>query len=246
MKPFEHAERTSMKDEKVKNTPGLISVVVPIHTILPEFPQMRAAIQSATTPFEVLLVIHETLESVIGPTMPHEKIIITSKTGRGQALAEGAKEATGDIIIFVHADTILPKNWDRTVIEALADETVIGGGFSLAMDETNAYLKFLIALSDFLFHFVHELWGDRALFVRSSFVKQHIAEIEIPMMEDVRLTAMMKKKGRVVLLKEKVITSAATFRKYGLFRNTIRILLVRLWYGAGRDPQKIYEYYYDR
>jgi hypothetical protein len=65
------------------------------------------------------------------------------------------------------------------------------------------------------------------------------------MMEDVRLTMMMKKEGKVVLLKEKVITSAATFRKYGLLHNTMRILLVRLWYGVGRDPQKIYKYYYD-
>jgi hypothetical protein len=76
-------------------------------------------------------------------------------------------------------------------------------------------------------------------------MKQHLLEFEIPMMEDVRLTMMMKKQGKVVLLKETVITSAATFRKYGLLHNSMRILLVRLWYGVGRNPEKIYEYYYD-
>lgn len=235
-----------MKNQQMKNAPRLLSVVVPIHTVFPELPSVRAAIQQATTPFEVLLVTYETLADVLGPPQPRERRIITSKNGRGQVLAEGAREATGDIMVFVHADTILPKNWDLAIIEALNNDTVIGGGFSLTMDETIGYLKLLIALSKVLFYFLHELWGDRALFVRSSFMKQHITDFEIAMMEDVRLTAMMKKHGRIVLLKEKVITSAATFRKYGLLHNTVRILLVRLWYGVGRDPQKIYEYYYKK
>jgi hypothetical protein len=234
------------QNDDLKGSPRMISVVVPIHVMFPEVSQVRTAIQSATTPLEVLLVVNETLEHNISPITHNEKIILTNKIGRGNVLAQGARNASGDIIIFVHADTILPKNWDCAVIQALANEKVIGGGFSLVMDEASAYLKFLIALSDFLFHFTHELWGDRALFVRSSFVKQHVADLEIPMNEDIRLTAMMKKNGRVVLLKETVITSAATFRKYGLFHNTVRILLVRLWYGVGRDPQKIYEYYYNR
>jgi glycosyltransferase involved in cell wall biosynthesis len=246
MIPFKDLERIPMKNQTVKSTPGLLSVVVPIHTIYSELPQVRAAIQRANTPFEVLLVTYETLAHVLDPLLPHEKIIITSENGRGQVLAKGAREASGDIIVFVHADTILPEYWDRAIIEALNDRKVIGGGFSMAMNESSGYLKLLIALSKVLFYFLHELWGDRALFVRSSFMKLHIAEFAIPMMEDVRLTAMMKKHGRVVLLKEKVITSAATFRKYGLLYNTVRILLVRLWYGVGRDPQKIYEYYYDK
>ena len=235
-----------MNYQKVKNVPGLLSVVVPVHIIYPELNQVRDALQRATSPFEVLLVTQETLKHALDPTLPHEKIIITSKQGRGQVLAEGVREAHGDTVIFVHADTILPNNWDRAIIEALNDETVLGGGFSLTMDETNVYLKLLIALSNVLFYFHRELWGDRALFVRSAFMKHHLPEFEIPMMEDVRLTAMMKKHGKVVLLKEKVITSAATFRKYGLLHNTIRILLVRLWYEVGRDLQKIYEYYYGK
>jgi hypothetical protein len=235
-----------MDYQTMKNMPELLSVVVPIHTTYPELRQMRAALQHATSPFEVLLVIQENLKQSLGPPLPHEKIIVTSKEGRGHVLAEGIREATGDTIVFVHADTILPNNWDHAITEALKDEAVIGGGFSLTMDETNGYLKLLVVLSDFMFHFHRELWGDRALFVRSAFIRQHLPEFEIPMMEDVRLTALMKEHGKVVLLEEKVITSAATFRKYGLLRNTIRILLVRLWYKVGRDPQKIYEYYYEK
>jgi hypothetical protein len=234
-----------MRKQEMEGSPRLLSVVVPIHLMYPELIQVRKAIQQAVTPFEVLLVTQEALVHDLGSLLPHEKIILASKRGRGQVLAEGAKEAAGDIIVFVHADTVLPNSWDMAILEALEDQRVIGGGFSLAMDEPSTYFKLLITLSNILYYCIHELWGDRALFVRSSFMKQHLPEFAIPMMEDVRLTAMMRKQGKVMLLKEKVVTSAATFRKYGLLHNTLRILLVRLWYGVGRDPQKIYEYYYD-
>jgi hypothetical protein len=234
-----------MKKQRMETQAHLISVVVPIHIMYPELARVRTAIQQATTPFEVLLVVQESLAKDIGPLLPHETLLVTSLQGRGQVLAEGAKHASGDVIVFLHADTILPVLWDSAIITSLHDQQVLGGGFSLAMDETKAYLKFLIALSKILFYCFRELWGDRALFVRSSFIKQHLPEFAIPMMEDVRLTMMMKKQGRVVLLKERVVTSAATFLKYGLLRNTLRILLVRLWFGVGRDPKRIYEYYYD-
>ena len=224
----------------------MLSVVVPIHFLYPELDRVRASIQRASAPVEVLLVVQEALKESLGPLLPRETLIVTAKQGRGPVLAEGVREAHGDIIVFVHADTILPDHWDHTIVDALRDEEVLGGGFSLSMDTPAAYLKLLIALTDFLYYVNGELWGDRALFVRSSFIRQHLTEIEIPMMEDVRLTLMMQRYGAVVLLKEKVVTSAATFRKYGFLRNSIRIILVRLWYGAGRDPKKIYEYYYRR
>jgi hypothetical protein len=233
-----------MMNHSPENTPHLISVVVPVHTFYPELGHVRAAIQHATNPIEVLLVAQKNLAKDLGPMLPHEQLITTVTQGRGTVLAEGAKHASGDIIVFLHADTILPEHWDHALLQTMDNPRVIGGGFSLAMDETNAYLKLLIALVTLLFHAFHELWGDRALFVRSSFIKQHLAEFAIPMMEDVHLTQMMKKHGTVVLLKEKVTTSAVTFRTYGLLHNTLRILLVRLWYAVGRDPQKIYEYYY--
>ncbi len=233
-----------MMKHQPETQPRLISVVVPIHILLPELDRMRAAIQKARHPFEVLLAVQGPLVQAVGPMLPHEKLIITAMQGRGTVLSEGAKQASGDIIVFLHADTILPDGWDHAVLQAMDDQRVIGGGFSLAMDEPKAYLKFLIFLSKLLFYSFHELWGDRALFVRSSFMKQHLGEFAIPMMEDVRLTTLMKKEGKVVLLKETVTTSARTFRKYGLLHNTLRILLVRLLYGVGRDPQKIYEYYY--
>ena len=88
------------------------------------------------------------------------------------------------------------------------------------------------------------MWGDRAIFIRSHILKDRTQFMNVPLMEDVKLSGFMKKQGNVVMLKEKAITSADTFIKYGLLRNTFRIIKCRLWYALGGDPEKIYSYYY--
>ena len=229
-------------DEK-KN---IISVVVPILRITPELSQVRNAIQTATTPIEVLLVVDPAEQETI-QLFPNEKRVTPSERGRGMALAEGIRHSTGESIIFVHTDTLLPKGWDTAIRNALADNKVIGGGFSLDFDKKSEYLHFLTLRHTLRIYLFHELWGDQAIFVRSPFVKQHISKIEaLPIMEDVQLSKLMNKNGKVIILKDTVVTSAATFLKYGLVWNTIRIIKVRLWYEIGGDPKKIYDYYYKK
>jgi hypothetical protein len=226
------------------NKPNIISVVIPILCITPELSSVRRSIQTATTPIEILLVVDPAEKDSI-PLFPNEKKVTTSVRGRGMALAEGIRQSTGDSIIFVHADTILPKGWDIAIRNALIDPQVIGGGFSLTFDKKSEYLHFLTLRHTLRIYLFRELWGDQAIFVRSNFLKQHISEIEkLPIMEDVQLSKLMNKNGKVIHLKETVITSAATFLKYGLLRNTYRIIKVRLWYEVGGEPQKIYDYYY--
>jgi glycosyltransferase involved in cell wall biosynthesis len=224
---------------------NIISVIVPILYLSPVLPIVRNHIQRATTPIEILLVVdtsvHETIQ-----LLPNEKRVNISKRGRGIALAEGIRQSTGDIIIFVHADTLLPYGWDIAIRNALTDKQVIGGGFSHTFDSENGYLQFLARRPQPRLNLFREIWGEQAMFVRSQFIKQNISKIELPIMEDVQLSKLMNKNGKVVILKETVITSAATFLARGLLRNTFRVAKARLWYGVGGDPKKIYEYYYKK
>jgi hypothetical protein len=223
----------------------ILSVVVPILTRTPQLSVVREHIRKATTPIEIILAVDTQAKNDVAAESPNEKIVLITKKGRGVALAEGARQATGDIIVFLHADTILPTDWDLAIRRSLEEKNVIGGGFSLRFDEDNTYLNILIFLSNILYFCFGELWGDRALFVRTSVLKEHIEEIDQMFMEDVQLSKLMKRNGKIVLLKEPVITSPSTFHKQGVFRTTIRILISRLWYEVGGNPEKIYEYYYN-
>jgi glycosyltransferase involved in cell wall biosynthesis len=224
---------------------NIISVIVPVLRLSPELSIVRNHIQRATTPIEILLVVDTSVQETI-QLSPNEKRVNISKRGRGIALAEGIRQSTGDIIIFVHADTLLPYGWDIAIRNALTDKHVIGGGFSHIFDSENGYLRFLTRRPSLRLNLYREIWGEQAMFVRSQFIKQNISKIELPIMEDVQLSKLMNKNGKVVILKETVITSAATFLVRGLLRNTFRVAKARLWYAVGGDPQKIYEYYYKK
>jgi len=111
-------------------------------------------------------------------------------------------------------------------------------------DRSHPYLDLLTFLSDLLFKFTGEMWGDRAIFARSEILKDPTLNIDVPIMEDFILSRFMRKKGRVIMLKEKVVTSSGTFLKNGMLWNTIRIIKCRLWFALGGNLQKIYNYYY--
>lgn len=221
----------------------LISVIILVAN--PKYlKRIRQSLAGVITPIEVIIVVSKDLKEKIFKKYPFEKIIISEVKGRGFACSQGFRFATGEISIFLHDDTILPQNWSELVINALTNENIVGGAFSLSFDNDHKYLKLLIFFSNVIFRLTRELWGDRAIFIRSQILKDHGQFMEVPVMEDVKLSSFMRKKGSVLMLKEKVITSADTFLKYGLFRHTFRIVKCRLWYALGGDLEKIYSYYY--
>ena len=204
----------------------------------------RQRMESLSTPVEVIIVVSKNLKDQIGQGGSYEKIVVAERDGRGYAFTQGIKFATGKILVFLHADTILPVDWDHKIINAFRDRNVVGGGFSLKFDTPHYYLKLLVFMSDLLFDLTGEMWGDRALFIRSELIKEDHSILEVPLMEDVRLSHFMKKKGKVVKLKGAVITSSDTFVKRGLVRHTFKIIRCRLWYALGGNLDKIYRCYY--
>jgi len=146
--------------------------------------------------------------------------------------------------MFLHSDTILPKDWDFIVRRTLVDKKVMGGGFSLKFDINKIYLKISLKLVEAFVKIRKIFSGDRAIFLRSQPFLNDMPNLEIPIMEDIELSFWMKKHGKVVLLKESVITSADAFVKNGLVRHSWKIIKSMLWHKFGGDPWKIYSYYY--
>ena len=84
----------------------------------------------------------------------------------------------------------------------------------------------------------------RVYLLRALILSQFYWSLEVPLFEDLRLAKCMHKFGRVVLLKEKVETSAQNYRKYGLMRYTGKFIVCRAWYALGGSPFQIYNAYY--
>lgn len=225
----------------------MISLIVPFHKTITGLEALRRQLNLVKTPVEVILIIDKKLENLVEKKQPYEKIFFIKNKGRGYNFVEGVRRATGDIIVFLHSDTQLPLGWERAIRRALFDNNIIGGGFSLEFDQKSKYIEIGVLVTKLIYLILGELWGDRALFVRSKFLNDSLLDnLSVPIMEDVRLSKWMKRKGQVIVLKDKVRTSASSFSLYGFIHKSLRTLKARLWYALGVDLHKIFVDYYSR
>ncbi len=223
------------------------SVIIPVHRDDPLLREVRKRVHAACSPLELIIVLNDpSLEGKVKAELPNEKVVSCTRKGRGFALAWGAEEATGDIVLLLHGDTLLPPGWDSSIARALGDESVVGGGFHMAFDRPSIYLDLLIWISDIQVRLRRSMWGDRAIFARADVLRKCLPALEVPLFEDVRLSKCLRRFGKLAFLDDTVVTSAEHFRRNGQYRQTGRILRARLWYALGGDPQKIFDYYYSR
>lgn len=221
-----------------------ISIIIPLHKISEEFRKMRETLYQTTTQVEIIYIIDESIVNDFIKQNENEKIVIKKNIGRGFMLKEGAQRAQGEIIVFLHADTQLPQTWDNLIMKTMKNPAIIGGAFSLSFDQPNLYLKIVIKAVTWLHNKTGILSGDRAMFVRTSQIKNDLHIFNTPIFEDAELSRWMQKQGKVVLLGESVITSADAFRQNGMIRHTLKIMFSSLWYKVGGDLERIFHYYY--
>lgn len=152
--------------------------------------------------------------------------------GRGRALQmnEGAKAALGDILLFLHADTMLPQGFDRDIRNVLADPDTAAGAFRLCFERDAPTMQLMAFGANLRSRFLKLPYGDQAIFVRRDVFHAAGGFPEIPIMEDVAFMRAMHKRGRVVILPTRVSTSSRRFRRMGVFRTWLLNQLAMAWY----------------
>lgn len=169
--------------------------------------------------------------------------IVTSRSGRGSQMNAGAREASGDILLFLHADTVLPENWKDEILLAMSDERVAGGAFSLRIDSDRPSHKIIAAAANIRSRLTSIPYGDQGIFARRSVFEKLGGFRDIPIMEDVDLMQRLKRAGKVVLLKDKVMTSARRWEREGVVYTTLRNWLLITLYYIGASPERLYRFY---
>jgi len=169
--------------------------------------------------------------------------VINSKRGRAVQMNVGAKLCTGDVLLFLHADTILPDNAFREIRKRMQDNKVAGGSFYIAFDADNFILRGISFITRFNFRLFH--FGDQGIFVRRDVFQALNGYKEIPIMEDYDFYKRLRKQGKVVLIRMPVISSARRFTKKGILRQLLINKFVVLAYWAGVDIQTIKRFYDD-
>jgi len=167
-----------------------------------------------------------------------------SLPGRGIQMNQGALVATGEILLFLHCDTVLPENGLKTVATVMADRSVKAGAFDLTIARKGVVWRLIEKTASLRSRITRIPYGDQAIFVRRSFFFETGLYRNIPIMEDVDLMLRMKKRrARVQFCRERVSTSARRWEKEGVVFCTLRNWLLVTLFFFGVDPARLERFY---
>ena len=164
--------------------------------------------------------------------------------GRGRQMNLGAALATGEILIFLHADTRLPSNALRVITDALQDEKLVGGAFSLKIDSESLLLRMTALFSTLRSRMTRAPYGDQVIFLRKTLFDTIGGFRKITIMEDVELMRRInKQKEKIIILSTAVVTSDRRWRQEGLFYTALRDTLIIFLYWCGVPAEKLARFY---
>ncbi|MEC4984261.1 MAG: TIGR04283 family arsenosugar biosynthesis glycosyltransferase [Oscillatoria sp. PMC 1068.18] len=171
------------------------------------------------------------------------KVISRPHVGRANQMNAGAKMATGDILLFLHADTCLPVNYEKIVREIICQPGIIAGAFELEIAAPGLGLRGIEKMVNWRSRFFSLPYGDQAIFLKNSVFQEIGGFPDLPIMEDFELISRLKRRGKIAIASAAVQTSARRWQKLGLFKTTLINQLIILGYYLKIPPTQLKNLY---
>jgi len=222
----------------------MISVVIPALNEERMIGQCLKQFEDQPGAHEIIVVDGGSRDNTVGVVnaFPEVRLIQASESGRGRQMNQGANIAKGDILLFLHADTLLPTGGLRMIEAAIGQQRVAAGSFSLCFDNQDRLLYLFSRLSR-ISHILFT-YGDQGLFLSRVTFENIGGFAEIPLMEDVEIQQRLRKIARFVKLNQCVVTSSRRFVYYGIIRQQLLNTILVLLYHAGVSPFRLKRYYH--
>ena len=221
----------------------MISVIVPTRNEEELLPRCLESFLSEKEELELIVVdgnsSDRSIEIAFGYT---DQVIALKNSDLAAQLNAGAAIAKGDILLFLHADSMLvPGAIAR--LKKISTE-VVGGAFNMHLDSSRFFYHLLSLGGNLYCRFTGTYFGDRGIFVRSSIFKKIGGFSPLPIMADVEFSRRLKRYGKTVLLEGPVISSSRKFDREGALHTLYLIIYALVAYRLGVSPECIKEKYY--
>ena len=183
---------------------------------------------------EVIVVDGGSADGTPQLAAPHCDRVLSAPRGRALQMNAGAAAASGDALLFLHADTVLPAGADQAVLAALASRA--WGRFDVAIDSPDARLAVVGFFMNWRSRLTGIATGDQAIFVRRA---DFPGFPPIALMEDIAFSRALKRVSPPACLRERVSTSARRWQAHGIARTVCLMWQLRLQYWLGADPDEL-------
>ncbi|MBT4137684.1 MAG: glycosyltransferase family 2 protein [Candidatus Latescibacteria bacterium] len=222
----------------------LISVIIPalneadsIQACLAQFDQQDD--------LEVLVVDGGSTDGTLGLVESSDigRCITAPEPGRAMQMNFGAQQATGDVLLFLHADTFLPLEGLDLIRQTLVSDDVVGGRFELGLAESNIGFRLIAYMSTLRSRYLGITYGDQGIFVRREIFDSVRGYPLLLLFEDSEFCTLVARRGTFVMLPAQVRSSTRRWHKWGVARTVIWMWLLRVLFTCGVSDKTLCRWY---
>jgi len=188
---------------------------------------------------EVVVVDGGSRDGTAAIAHPLADHLLSAPRGRGSQMNAGAAIASGDVLLFLHADARLPPDAERLVLLGLQASERAWGRFDVTIAGRSPLLRLVAAMMNLRSRLTGIATGDQAMFVTREAFAQAGGFPDIPLMEDIVLSRRLKRIGRPACLPARVVTSGRRWDQHGIVRTTVMMWRLRLAFFLGAEPARL-------
>lgn len=231
----------------------IISVILPVkietasshkeeNLIRPAILRLRKT--SSLFPVEIIVVLADSRDGTHEIAKALADCVVESpKRGRAFQMHLGAQKARGDYLLFLHADSRLPDNWQEALANALKEKETAAAAFRLSFDSEKPFYKMLAGLANFRTRLTGIPHGDQALGVTRENYFSCGGFPDVPLMEEYIFIPRLRRAGRLRILKGPIVTSPRRYEERGPLKNALKNILLILLFYLRVSPQKLSRWY---
>ena len=233
-----------MRVDKKNDIPSVISVIIPTLNEAGLLKETTENLRDAEA-IEVIIVDGGSKDDTLSIARDLADQVFSSAPSRGGQMDIGAEKATGEILLFLHADTHLPMGWESKIRDAIKSGKT-GGAFNLSVSSPDTYLWLVTLVANFRSRILGITYGDQAIFAEKVAFYNAGGFKRLTLFEDIDLWRRLKKGGPLIILRDAVCTSQRKWKVEGNMKNTLKNCLLIILYYFGISPQRLYSMYYSK
>jgi hypothetical protein len=165
--------------------------------------------------------------------------VLSTDASKAVQMNVGAAESVGDVLLFLHADTRLPNNFDAKIMAAVDQSGFCAGAFSLGIDSDVRGLRFIERVANWRSRFFQMPYGDQALFICRDLFNEIGGFPNFPIMEDFELIRRLRRKGKISILPDCVRTSPRRYLNFGILKTWFLNQIIIAAYYLGIPPERL-------